>query len=267
MSSNLYPQPWGEEALALTAAAGIGCLELWGHPPTVLPSLAELARLGDYARAVGLEPWSVHAAVNEYCNLAAEAETLRRQGVAQVIQALEQASAVGAGRVVVHAGWVVSAADDRQAALVRVVRSLNELWKRASQRGLTLALEYLPPGTRALGAGLAELTFIRDLMDGDLSFCADVVHMHPAEAPGDVIRALGASIATVHLSDNDGVEVESHWLPGRGVIAWPDVLAALDEVGYSGPLLLECHTGYEPDLPRVLEALTTCGREVLGWRR
>ncbi|MCR4397693.1 MAG: MoxR family ATPase, partial [Firmicutes bacterium] len=32
------------------------------------------------------------------------------------------------------------------------------------------------------------------------------------------------------------------------------VLSALDEVGYQGPLLVEAHTGYEPDLPRVLAA-------------
>ena len=46
MSSNLYPQPWGEAELRLTATAGIGALELWGMPADALPSLPALEQLG-----------------------------------------------------------------------------------------------------------------------------------------------------------------------------------------------------------------------------
>jgi sugar phosphate isomerase/epimerase len=266
MSSNLYPQRWGEAQLRLTAAAGIAALELWAMPADALPPLPALERLGQAARGVGLDIWSVHAPYGPECNLASAAEGARRDAMGQLLAAMDQAQAAGARVIVVHAGLLQETQTDREAALVRAVRSLNELWKRASQRGLTLAVEYLPPGTPALGAGTGELAFLRDLVDGELSFCADVGHMHPAEDPAAVIRELAGNIATVHLSDNDGLDVERHWLPGRGAIGWAAVLAALDEVGYGGPLLLEGHTGHEPDLPRVLEALVTCGREVLGWR-
>jgi sugar phosphate isomerase/epimerase len=264
MSSNLYPPLWGEAELRLTVAAGITYLELWGSPLEALPDSVGLERLGSAARELGLNLWTLHAPYGPSCNLASADEAGRRVAVGTVVSALDRAQAAGTPLVVIHSGLLESPAESRPAALVRAVRSLNELWKRASQRGLVLAVEYLPPGTLALGAGTEELLFMRGLMDGELSFCADVVHMHPAEDPAEVIRALGAGIATVHLSDNDGLEVERHWLPGRGEINWPAVIAALDDVGYAGPMVVEAHTGYEPDLPRGLEALVACGREVLG---
>lgn len=264
MSSNLYPTLWGEAELALTVQMGITHLELWGSPLEALPSPPALERLGAAARALGLHIWSVHAPYGESCNLASPDETQRRLAVGTVVSAMDRAQATGAALLVVHSGLLAHLEERREPAVVRAVRSLNELWKRASQRGLVMAVEYLPPGTRALGAGSEELLFMQNLMDGEMSFCADVVHMYPAEDPATVIRTLGEAVVTVHLSDNDGIEVERHWLPGRGRINWPAVVAALDEVGYRGPMLLEAHTGYEPDLPRVLAALAACGREVLG---
>ncbi len=264
MSSNLYPTPWGEPELALTAQAGIAYLELWASPLDCLPDPPALERLGATAQALGLHVWSLHAPYGEACNLASADETGRGLAVSTLVAAMDRARAAGASLVVVHSGLLAHPREPREPAVARAVRSLNELCQPASERGLALAVEYLPPGTLALGAGTEELLSLRSLVDGEIGFCADVVHMHPAEDPATVIRALGGAVATVHLSDNDGVEVERHWLPGKGQIKWPAVLSALDEVGYQGPMLVEAHTGYEPDLPRVLAALAACGHEVLG---
>lgn len=51
--------------------------------------------------------------------------------------------------------------------------------------------------------------------------CFDTNHLL-LESHADFIGALGDRIATIHLSDYDGRD-ERHWLPGRGVIDWPDL--------------------------------------------
>jgi sugar phosphate isomerase/epimerase len=170
-------------------------------------------------------------------NLAAADETARRAATASVTAALEQAQELGASVVVVHPGYQ-EPGEERQAALVRVVRGLNELWKRASQKGITLAVEYLPPKPADLGSNADELLWLAGLIDGEISFCADVNHINLSEDLPEALRRLGQRIVTTHLSDNDG-EMERHWLPGEGIINWPELLSTLDAIGYSGPLLLE----------------------------
>ena len=46
---------------------------------------------------------------------------------------------------------------------------------------------------------------------------------------------------TLHVSDFDGVD-ERHWMPGKGIVDWNDVIAALVEVGYEGPFTLNSPT-------------------------
>lgn len=62
--------------------------------------------------------------------------------------------------------------------------------------------------------------------------CADINHFL-LEKPEDAILALGRRIATLHVSDNDGIN-EKHWLPKQGVIDWMKVIGALEKIGYNG---------------------------------
>ena len=70
----------------------------------------------------------------------------------------------------------------------------------------------------------------------------------------NAVRTLGGRLTTLHLSDYDGVD-EKHWLPGRGVIGWPSFIAALRDIGYTGPFNYECQTEGETagEKIRVLE--------------
>lgn len=43
---------------------------------------------------------------------------------------------------------------------------------------------------------------------------------------------------TLHVSDYDGID-EKHWLPGQGIVNWPEVIQALIETGYDGPFMME----------------------------
>lgn len=52
------------------------------------------------------------------------------------------------------------------------------------------------------------------------------------------IRKAGKRIISLHLQDNYG-ENDDHQMPGLGGIDWESVIAALKEVDYQGPLMME----------------------------
>jgi sugar phosphate isomerase/epimerase len=78
--------------------------------------------------------------------------------------------------------------------------------------------------------------------DEFLVACLDIGH---AEMRGlntsavDMIRALGAKLAALHIHDNDKRH-DSHQLPYTMAIDFPPILRALKETGYKGDFTLEC---------------------------
>lgn len=75
----------------------------------------------------------------------------------------------------------------------------------------------------------------------------DTFHMSIEEAdPAGALRAARERVAHVHLGDNNRL------LPGHGRLDWPDLFAALREIGYTGYVNLECSTEGDPSrtLPR-----------------
>ncbi|MEV4022790.1 sugar phosphate isomerase/epimerase [Actinosynnema sp. NPDC050801] len=66
----------------------------------------------------------------------------------------------------------------------------------------------------------------------------DVYHQNIEEKHvGDAIRSAGGRIAHVQVCGND------RGAPGADHLDWPDVVAALAEAGYTGPLCIESFTG------------------------
>jgi len=56
--------------------------------------------------------------------------------------------------------------------------------------------------------------------------------------PAALIHAMNGRLATVHLSDYSPGAVR-HLPPGTGALDWPSILRALQDVNYSGPLIIE----------------------------
>ena len=183
----------------------------------------------------GVTIWSCHAPFGT-TDISGTDETARRRSVQNVIETLDTAVELGAGRVVLHASREPITDEERQQRFVQCIRSLNELCKRASQRGLVLALELLP--RTCLGNRTAEMQRILDITDGDLRVCYDVNHITLYEGAREALKALGSRVETLHISDHDGVD-ERHWIPGRGIVDWPAFVAGLDDIGYTGCLMHE----------------------------
>ncbi|MEN6304946.1 MAG: sugar phosphate isomerase/epimerase family protein [Armatimonadia bacterium] len=242
------------EALPAVAEAGFTHIEVFPAKVPWLQTLQDFELLGQRTRESGLVTWSLHAPFGHHISPAAADETRRGAAVDAMTGALTQAEALGAGVVIIHPGYYDPQADDRGEALERAASTYNEIAPEASRRGLRLALEYLPPKPADLGCSAAELLWFRERIAGDIGFCLDVNHANLPETLPEVVRRLGPSLLTTHLSDNDGHE-EKHWLPGEGVIDWPALMGALGEAAYRGPLLLEAGNFAANDLEQKLAAL------------
>ncbi|WP_242069464.1 sugar phosphate isomerase/epimerase family protein [Paenibacillus dendritiformis] len=151
---------------------------------------------------------------------------------------------------VIHPSFEPIPDEQRERRLRLAAASVRELSERAHLRGLKLAVEDLPRS--CLGRNSAE---IAALIDGapHAVVCFDTNHLL-TEKPEAFIRSFGNRIATLHLSDYDGVD-ERHWLPGRGIVNWAEVLQALMDSGYGGPFMFEADYKDPHDLVQCFQAL------------
>ena len=140
-------------------------------------------------------------------------------------------------RLVLHPGSRPVPEEERSERERCAANSICRLSLAAEEIGAVLCVENMP---HSIGRTSAEML---RLIGGcpEAMVCFDTNHLL-LESHADFIGALGDRIATVHLSDYDGRD-ERHWLPGRGVIDWPDLCRRLRRAGYRGVYIFEVHHG------------------------
>ena len=106
--------------------------------------------------------------------------------------------------------------------------------RRASSASRTCPRAFIP------AAGWPSCsTCSRELDRPGLALALDTGHAHISAELGDETLAAGDLLATTHVHDNDGRH-DTHDRPGYGTIDWTAWASALDQVGYRGPIMLEC---------------------------
>jgi sugar phosphate isomerase/epimerase len=73
----------------------------------------------------------------------------------------------------------------------------------------------------------------------EVGLALDTGHAHLTASPAEETLAAGDRLWTTHVHDNDGRQ-DTHEPPGSGSIDWGSWVGSLDEVGYEGPVMLEC---------------------------
>ncbi|MCE5325353.1 MAG: sugar phosphate isomerase/epimerase [Planctomycetaceae bacterium] len=241
-----------ESHLPLFARHGFTDIELnLGYWPWLADDAA-LARLKAIIAGCGLNIWAYHM---PYGGTVAEAGNIdpahpdaavREATVTAVAWAMERLADLGGRRLVIHPNAVHLKAEDRAGAMARSCHTLRACQeelaalavRRAEAREIVLAVEPMPPW------GLLNRPEEVDALMGELDpnhvgLCLDVNHINlAAQDPIEYVKRIGGFVRTTHLSDNDACD-ERHWVPGRGVLPWADLLAALTGSGYDGPLIFE----------------------------
>jgi sugar phosphate isomerase/epimerase len=151
---------------------------------------------------------------------------------------------LGARTVSVQPGGPLIGRSDlsRDAAACLFAEGIAQVLPRAKQKNLVLAIEPEPGLFIESAAEYLEFKnrFFKDeplvMMNCDIGhlFCV-------GEDPAEVVRRLPAQIAHVHLEDIGKNRVHQHLTPGKGVIDFAEVFAALDEVKYDGWVTVELY--------------------------
>jgi sugar phosphate isomerase/epimerase len=139
---------------------------------------------------------------------------------------------------------------DDDASFTQAVENIGQLARLAGRAGVRLAVK--PHVGQAIYNAATALQMMDAVREPALGLNFDPTHLFRAnEEPEEVARRWGTRIIASHFRDCGSRELRigspEVQIPGRGAINLPAALAALHEVGYSGPLNLEIigATGYD----------------------
>jgi len=157
--------------------------------------------------------------------------------------ATDMAAGAGAGSLAgpiyspVGKTWAMEPGE-RAAAISRLVENLKPLADYAAKRQVVLALEPLNRFETSFMNTAAQVMEVVDRVDSPaLGVLLDTFHMNIEERdPAAAIRTCGSHIAHFHACGGD------RGAPGGDQIPWPKIAAALRDVGYDGPLVIESFT-------------------------
>ncbi len=260
--------PFGDMTLVEIArrlrALGFDGVELMGDLERYKPKEAALI-LQDQGLAVfSLTPADA--------DLAHPDPSVRSQAIDYFLRLLDFAAGLDHPLVCCHGlvGRIRPVADrslaEERAVFVDAVRQIAE---RAQLMGLRLVMEVLNRyEAHLLNTAAEAVQFVEDvaaLGPDNVGILMDAYHMNIEEGdPAQALRAAGGHLWLYHVADSNRQAV------GRGHTDFAAQMAALSDIGYSGPIILEC-TPPGPDPftsikgPDSLEWLETYLRESREW--
>ena len=132
--------------------------------------------------------------------------------------------------------------DDRQReAFVEFYRQMLDEVAGTSGRVLLEPLNRYE--SRYLNLAADNSSILDEVAHPNAGLLPDVFHMSIEESDiGAALREAGSRVVHVHLGDSNRL------LPGRGLLDWGPIFAALDDIGYAGYVNLECSTGGAPEV-------------------
>jgi D-psicose/D-tagatose/L-ribulose 3-epimerase len=136
----------------------------------------------------------------------------------------------------------------RKAEWDRSIDGLREMAEYAAKKGVQLALEPLNRfETDMINITSQGLDFIHQVGMPNVGLHLDTFHMHLEERnSGEAIRQASDKIFHFHACEND------RGIPGAGQVRWGDVAAALKEVRYEGPVVIESFTAQVKEIARAV---------------
>jgi sugar phosphate isomerase/epimerase len=199
---------------------------------------------------------------------------------AMIVRSMEFAAHLGAPMIVIHCVRLPDELDNF-AYNLEYYRSFLPYARRF---GIRIAVENLqgrassddPPTLLSLGCAESFCEMQRQLDDPMVCGCLDLGHaLITTGDPADFIRKSKGFVDYLHIHDNDGIW-DLHQLPALGEpediahrnfqMPWSRVIAALKDIGYSGPVNLELLRYMDnfrtQELPLGLELAAVTGRAI-----
>lgn len=189
---------------------------------------------------LGLEA-AVHAPFVDM-NIGSPDEPTRRFMLKRLFKSMQAAAELGAIAWVFHPGLLTGLHMHFPGIeWACMMKSVRELVERAERLGLTILIENgADPVPFLLKTADQFKRFFEELgSEIGLGMAFDVGHAHICGQADLFIKAFADRIRHVHVHDNNG-KSDSHLALGAGTVDWPGILGSLREIGYRGPVIVEC---------------------------
>lgn len=200
-------------------------------PEEVVPRVHTLKSQLDSA---GLKVWSIHLPYSNTLDISVTDPVARKENVAFMAGMIQLSALFNPAKLVLHPSSEPIADSIREERIRNAIESIGILAPYAREIHAQLCIENLP--RTCLGNTPEELLRIIEAYP-EVGICFDTNH-YLTGTPARFAEVAGSRIATVHLSDYDGIN-ESHWIPGEGVIDWKELFGILTRNGYSGVYMYE----------------------------
>lgn len=249
------------DSLQRVAGSGFDGVELFGDVDGCDPTKAGKLLADNGLQVFSLTPDNV--------DLAHPDATIRRQAIDYYLRLLDFAAALGGPLVSCH-GYVgrVRAISSQAEEAALLLESVAALAGPAGRRGLRLVMEVLNRyEAHLLNSASQARAFVDELGADNVGVLLDAYHMNIDEADlPAALRTAGDRLWLFHVADSNREGI------GRGHTDFAGLFSTLDELGYAGPLILEC-TAPGPDPFTAIKGadsldwLATYHRESVEWIR
>ncbi len=222
-------------ALEMLAQVGYDCAE-YNHqsiPQFFTAQEKDLLPIKEKAQTVGVELYSAHSPCGDY-DLTSLDDDEYNEALEVHFRSVEALALVGVQHFVVH--QIGGPREEWPHRTERAVSALQSLCQRASEVDMKILIENF------VGYDCQMLRQLVDKVDSPaLGICLDIGHANLyTQSMGTEIEAAGEYLWSLHVHDNHGPDSgDEHLPPGWGTINWPEVVRALNEVGYTGPFMME----------------------------
>lgn len=247
-STNAFKKTTLENAIEAIAGIGYPGVEIMADVPHAYPPDMPAGRIegvrGQIA-ALGLQVSNVNA-----FTLFAKGDTyhptwieddpkLLRERIEHTQNSIRMTAALGGKTISLQPGGPQGGLD-RETALERYVRGLEECLPLAQELGITLMVE--PEPGLLIQHSRECVEFLERVNHPRLRMNCDLGHFYcVGEDPAKVLRDCAGWIAHVHLEDIKENRVHQHHIPGEGAMEWAGIFAALREIHYGGWITVELY--------------------------
>ena len=194
---------------------------------------------------------SACAAMGPDRDLIHEDTAIRENGAAYIRHCIDAIRALGGTNVVgplysaVGRTWQQTA-DERAHDLEVLVGQLTALSQYAADKGAVLGVEPLNRfETSFINTADQVIEVVDRVGNSACGIMLDTFHMNIEEKSlGAAIRKVGPRMVHLHSCEND------RGAPGSGNVTWPEVKAAVKDIGYDGPVVIESFTNKVKSIAR-----------------
>jgi len=251
-STNAFKQNSVYEAVDEIARVGYGAVEIMADVPHANPrTFGQMDRTKLKAEIAGrklvvsnVNAFTLFACGDTYHPTWIEHDPARRRiRVEHTLAAIQLAAELECGTISLQPGGpLIGTGLSVDEAAERYAQGLNLALPAAKQFGVILAIE--PEPGLLIQSAREYLAFknryFRD--EPAVRMNCDVGHLYcVGEDPAQVIHQLAEHVAHVHLEDIGENRVHQHLTPGRGVIDFAAIFAALRDVRYDGWMTVELY--------------------------